>query len=230
MKNCIFVSLTLALFGCASSEGTEPHDMSAAQHEQAAGGEETAAAEHGAQYDPAAGQQVKRCKKTVCWTSDTNPTEEHRQKAQEHRELAAKHQGAADALRTAEAQACVGIDEENREISPFARSEDIVSVSETERVEQQGKTTREMPSGGRAVFRAVPGLTAEWLQRLVDCHRARAAAMGFTMQGMEYCPLMLKDVTAKVTSTGDGFAVDVTSNDPEVAGEVLRRMQAAKAQ
>jgi len=203
--------------------------MSAAQHDQAAGGEETTAAEHASQHNPSAGGGAPPCAKAICWSADANPNQEHESEMKEHRELAAKHRSAADALRTAEAQSCAGIDEENRDVSPFHRSEDIVSVSETERAEQHGKTTHDMPSGGRAVFRAVPGLTAEWLQRQVDCHRARAAAMGFKMPGMEYCPLMLKDVTAKVTSTGNGFAVDVTSNDPEVAKEILRRMQAAKA-
>lgn len=228
MKNCISLSFALCLLGCASSEGTDPHDMSAAQHEQAAGGEESAAAEHGAQYDPAAAGNAPRCAKAVCWSADTNPTKEHETEMQEHRELAAKHRAAAEALRTAEGQSCAGMDEEDRDVSPFYHAEDIVLVTETQRVEQHGKTTHDMPSGGRAVFRAVPGLTVEWLQRQVDCHRARAAAMGFSMPGMDYCPLMLKDVTAKVTSTGDGFAVDVTSNDPEVAKEIRRRMHAAK--
>lgn len=226
MKNWFMVSIALGLSGCAGSEGTEPHDMSAAQHEQAAGGEDTSAGEHGGQYDPAASREVMQCRKSVCWTSDTNPTKEHLAEMQAHRELAAKHRGAAEALRTAEAQACAGIDEEDRDLSPFYRSEDIESVSETARVEQRGY---DVPPGGRTVFRAVPGLTAEWLQREVDCHRARAAAMGFNMTGMEYCPLMLKDVAAKVTSTGTGFAVDVTSKDPEVAKEVVRRMQVAQA-
>ena len=53
--------------------------------------------------------------------------------------------------------------------------------------------------------------------------------MGFDMPGMTYCPLMLKDVNAKVTSTGTGFAIEVRSNDSATAKEVLRRMQAAQA-
>jgi hypothetical protein len=229
MRNWIAVSIGLGLVACGGSQGTEPHDMSAVEHERAAGGEEAAADQHGAQYDPSASTQTRRCAKAVCWTADTNPTAVHQQQMQEHRELAAKHRAAAEALRTAEAGACSGIDEEDRDVSPFARTEDVDSVSELKTPEQHGKITHDMPAGARAVFRAVPGLTAEWLQRVVDCHRARAAAMGFNMSGMEYCPLMLKDVTAEVTSVGNGFAVDVTSNDRDVAREILRRMQAAKA-
>ena len=40
--------------------------------------------------------------------------------------------------------------------------------------------------------------------------------MGFEMNDVEYrCPGMLKTVNAKVTSADDGFAVEVTSSDPE---------------
>jgi hypothetical protein len=221
--------------GCGGSQGTEPHDMSAAQHESAAGAEEAAAEGHAEQYDTEATSTTTRCaaERGVCWTSTSNPTQKHEQDAAKHREHAEQHRAASKALRDAEAQACAGIDEADSDVSPFYHREDIASVSAIEHgVGSEGKRGDAKAgalAGGRAVFRAVPGLTAEWLQRQVDCHRARAAAMGFNMSGMEYCPLMLKDVAAKVTSTGDGFAVDVTSSDAEVAKEVVRRMQAAKA-
>ena len=70
-------------------------------------------------------------------------------------------------------------------------------------------------NGADIVFRAVPGMTPEWLQRIVDCHLARAAAVGHDMPEMSYCALMLKNVTGQVTSTGNGFAVAVTSQDPD---------------
>ena len=64
------------------------------------------------------------------------------------------------------------------------------------------------------------------LQRLVDCHIARASAMGHQMPEMEYCPLMLKGVSAKVTSEGGGFAVNVRATDDATIQEVVRRAQA----
>ena len=219
---------SLAGIGCGSSQGTEPHDMSLAQHEQAAGGEDVAASQHGDQYDPQATVAEKRCAKAVCWTSDTNPTEQHKGDAERHRELASKHRAAAQALRDAEASACAGIPEEDRDVSPFYHREDIASVTEIKETTARGKAQIESSVGARAVFRAVPGLTAEWLQREVDCHIARAAAVGHEMPEMDYCPLVLKGVNAKVSSTGDGFAVDVTSADAAVAKEAERRMQAAK--
>ena len=221
------VTASLAGLGCGSSQGTEPHDMSATQHEQAAGGEDVASAQHADQYNPQASAEATQCAKSVCWTSETNPTEEHKAEVARHRALAAEHRAAAQALRDAEAGACGGIPEEERDTSPFFHREDIVSVSELKSSTARGKTQIESAAGARAVFRAVPGLTAEWLQREVDCHLARAAAMGHSMPEMDYCPLVLKDVIAKVSSTGDGFAIDVTSADVQVAKEAERRMQLA---
>jgi hypothetical protein len=227
LNGVCLVGASLAAFGCASSQGTEPEDMSAAQHEQAAGAEEVASEEHEGQYDPAATAEQTRCAKAVCWTSDTNPTEQHKADLGRHRELAGKHRAAAQVLRDAEARACAGIPDEDRDVSPFYHREDITSVSELKSTTARGKAQIESTAGARAVFRAVPGLTAEWLQREVDCHLARAAAVGHEMPEMEYCPLVLKGVLAKVSSTGDGFAIDVTSADVEVAKEATRRMEAA---
>lgn len=222
------VAASLAGFGCGGSQGTEPQDMSVAQHEKAAGADDVAAEQHGDQYNPNATQEQTRCAKGgVCWSSEENPTEEHKADVAKHHELAAKHRAAAQALRDAEANACAGIPDEDRDESPFYHGHDIASVSEIKATTQRGKQQVESAVGARAVFRAVPGLTAEWLQREVDCHLARAAAVGNDMPEMDYCPLVLKGVNAKVSSTGDGFAIDVTSSDPAVAKEAERRMQAA---
>jgi len=211
---------------CAADPGTRPHDMSAAQHQAAAEQEETAAAGHDAQYDPAATKAETQCKGRVCWTSRANPTDKHSADAQKHRELAAKHRAAGEVLKQAEAQACAGIDEEDRDVSPFYHREDIASVSPAEEQIKGGKGTTTRTSGARIVFRAVPGLTAEWLQREVDCHIARAAAMGHSMPDMEYCPLALKGVKAAVSSAGNGFAVEVTSADAQTVDEILKRARA----
>jgi hypothetical protein len=92
-----------------------------------------------------------------------------------------------------------------------------------------GKQAHDEVVGAVVVFRAVPGLTAEWLQRIVDCHVARNNALGNDMPEMSYCPLVPKGITAKVSSTGDGFAVTIESQDPNTAKEVLRRAQGLKS-
>jgi hypothetical protein len=195
--------------GCAS--GPQPHSMSAAEHDRAARAEEVAAA----CGRPAGGDLAS----APCWTSNRGSVDEHRA-------MAARHRAESAALRNAEAQACVGITESDRNMSPFEHAADIVSVEpyiQEERIGDSGVTKRE--AGAIVIFRAVPGLTAEWLQRLVDCHLARNAALGHLVPEMPNCPLVPRGVTASVRSVGNGFAVEVEGRDPDTAHAILARSQ-----
>jgi hypothetical protein len=231
MRSYVLVSLTFTgstLIACASTPGARPSDMSATQHEQAAAAHEAEATSHAEQYQPSAQTTKTTCGgKSGCWTSVTNPTEGHRGDAEKHRKIAADHRAASQTLRDAEAQACVGLSDDDRDMSPFYHREDIARV-EPAIEHTTGKNAHDQAVGAVVVFRAVPGMTAEWLQRLVDCHVARNNALGNDVPEMPYCPLVPKGVTAKVSSTGDGFAVRIESRDPETAKEVLRRAQALK--
>jgi hypothetical protein len=102
---------------------------------------------------------------------------------------------------------------------------DIRSVGAFEEETQLGKRSVKKTVGVQVVFRAVPGMTAEWLQRLTNCHLARNAAVGHEAASseMSYCPLTLNDVRATVRSVGDGFTVIVRSDDPKTVKEILRR-------
>jgi hypothetical protein len=132
-------------------------------------------------------------------------------------------------LARAESVSCAGIDEADRDVSPFYHREDISSVVPYERTVQTGKQTSKELAGATVTFRAVPMLTAEWLQHEINCHLARAAAVGFDMPEMNYCPLMLKGVKATVSASGDTFLVQVVSDDVNTAKEILSRSQALVA-
>jgi hypothetical protein len=226
----IAASISGLMLACAADPGTKPHDMSAAQHEAAAKQEDQAAEGHAEQHDPAATETSTQCTgKGGCWTSVSNPTAQHSEDAKRHRELAGKHRAASAALKDAEARACAGIPDDDRDMSPFYHREDIDSVSPLTEETKSGKGVVKKEVGATIVFRAVPGLTAEWLQRVVDCHIARASAMGHQMPDMAYCPLMLKGVKAKVTSAGNGFAVNVSADDSATIAEISKRAQALKA-
>lgn len=217
----------VALDACAHA-GTQPHEMGAAQHEAAAAGEEKQAAEHGALYDQGAQRTRQNCSAglgEVCWTETINPTEVHKKAAQEHREIAAQHRAASKALAEAEARSCAGISNEDRDASPFAHRADIQSVSRLQEDTTAGKISVKREAGATIVFRATPGLTAEWLQRIVDCHLARNSAVGHDMPEMTYCPLVPRGAQATVTSVGDGFAVNVRADDSAAAAEIWRRAQ-----
>lgn len=224
----ITLSITLAASACGHAAGTQPHDMSAARHQAAAAQEEDQASGHAAQHDPAADRNEERCsagKGRVCWTVTTNPTQGHVKTAEEHRELAAQHRAASQALQSAEARACTGIDDADRDVSPFAHGADIRSVSQFREEQLVGKNKVTRDAGATIVFRATPGLTVEWLQRIVDCHLARNSAVGHDMPEMAYCPLVPRGAQATVRSVGDGFAVDVRADDAETAAEIWRRAQ-----
>lgn len=224
--------IPLLLAACAKqTPGADPHDMSSAEHEAAASGHEAAAEAHAAQFDPNAAVVEERCKppgrgipyNQGCWSSVTNPTEAHLKMAADEQKKAADHRAASEALRAAEAQACAGIAPEDRDMSPFRHTEDIASV---EALTGPTGPKGELATVGAVVtFRAVPGMTAEWLQRIVDCHLARGAAMGHDLAAMPGCPLIPAGAKATVSSTGTGFAVAVRSEDPAAAAEILARAQ-----
>jgi hypothetical protein len=234
------ILLTLGLFSssflsaCGSSSGTQPHAMSAAEHEAAAQEEARTAESHQAQFDPAAkaGRKCQQLKgeRGFCWTSEENPTAAHEHDAERHRELAEKHRAAQQSLATVETQACTGIPEEDRDRSPFSHPEDIRSVAPLREEVTLGRTKSQRTAGAQVVFAALPGMTAEWLQRLVDCHVARNSVIGHETASTEmpHCPLTLRGVTATVSSTGDGFAVAIRSDDDATSQEILRRAEALK--
>ncbi len=145
--------------------------------------------------------------------------------------MAADHRAASHALRDAEARACVGLSDDDRDMSPFGHGEDIASVEPLTEgpAAASGKNDLMTTTGAVVTFRPVPGMTAPWLQRVVDCHLARNAALGNDVPEMSYCPLVPKNVTAKVSETQTGFAVSIRSDNPATSREVLRRAQALVA-
>src|SRR5690606_22738662 len=124
---------------CATTPaGTQPHDMSVEQHDREAARHAEAAQSHAEQFDAQAAARTECApplttdSAAVCWSSMQNPTAEHLRMAEAHRVEAAGHRAASAALRDAEASACVGIAERDRDMSPFEHVEDIASVEPLE--------------------------------------------------------------------------------------------------
>lgn len=227
----------LLLLGCsAATPGANPHDMSAEYHERASAEHQRANQQHAAQHDPKARETVERCSGSrqrlsaiqnadSCWTSVRNPTAAHAREAAVHRRHAADHRAASASLRDAEANSCKGISENDRDMTPFSHREDIAGVAPLTESGGNQKVPVVDTLGAVVTFRAVPGMTAEWLQRLVDCHIARNSALGHAVPEMPDCPLVPKGVSASVSSSGDGFRVSIRASDPAGAREVLARAQ-----
>jgi hypothetical protein len=226
MKKTTLVPVALFLMtSCAATTpppGKGTH-LSAAEQDDAARADEREAAQHRAHFDPTATKLKERCTPGgagqrgeglgECWTSRTNPTDAQLEEARLHQRAAAEHRVASQALRTAEARSCAGLSEHDRDVSPFAHRSDILRVTQT-------------PKGAVVVFRQVPTMTAEGLQKIVDCHLARNDALAHNVPWMLYCPLVPRDVTAKVTPNPDGLAVTIATPDAEAAKEVKYRVGA----
>jgi hypothetical protein len=221
--NRIVIGALLVVGGCATTPGARPEENSVAGHEQMA-----------RQQDAEAAAVAENCRRGVppaggvCWTSTGNPTPDVLNRQAQHRQMAADHRAASQSLRDAEQHACVGISEQDRDISPFQHREDIEGVDLVDSP-VGGKSGGFRATGVTVRIRAVPGMTAEWLQHVVDCHIARNASMGYAMPEMSECPLMLKDATATVTSTGNGFAVTIRSDDMNTVREIRRRAEALRS-
>jgi hypothetical protein len=137
--------------------------------------------------------------------------------------MAADHRAASEALRNAEASACSGIAERDRDLSPFYHREDILGVEPLRVAVPHVANMRTV--GAVVAFRPVPGLTTELLQRIIACHQARNAVLGYDLPEMSYCPVALKGVTATVRSGGDRLLVDISSKDQDTAEKILERAQ-----
>lgn len=107
------------VLGCATTTpGARPHDVSEERHQAAAERHERSAEAHSRRFDPDAVETTERCGpkakavqrngsgSEICWTSVTNPTEEHRRADEDYRRAAADHRAASAALRETEATAC----------------------------------------------------------------------------------------------------------------------------
>lgn len=239
----LFVPLAAVLvFACATATpGAQPHEMSAVAHEQQATEHTRAGEQHATEYEPKVSRERLSCVapagprpglnatviEDICWSSVENPTAGHLDVAEQHRRHAADHRAASVALRQAEARACGGVSARDRDMSPFEHREDIVSTGPLvlSEADARAKTPAERLLGATVKFRAVPGLSAEWLQRVVDCHLARNAALGHVVPEMPDCPLVPAGVQARVSPASDGFEIAVRADHPAVAREILARAQ-----
>jgi hypothetical protein len=213
------VLFLVAACGAPATPGARPHDMSVEGHETAARREDRDASEHLSNYDANARREHLDCTFTVprsaiCWSVAENPTEWQLRAAADHRRRAAQHRAASAALREAEERACVGIDEADRDISPFDRVEDIARVDAL--AKRDGTVV-----GALVTFHARPGMTVESLQQVVDCHVARSAVLGGA--GMPDCPLAPSGLTVRVSTSPRGFVVALRAASPSVGREVLAR-------
>jgi hypothetical protein len=192
--------------------GVRENDQAATQHEQSA-------AEHRIAADSVRGLGAACQANDPCWSALAAQEGREREQADRQLRLAAEHRKAAKGLREAEERACSGVSAYDRAVSPFSHQKDIAEVAPILDSSPDAKGRRVL--GITVTFRPVPGLTAERLQRIADCHIARNTALGHDVPELHDCPLVPL-VTAVVTNRPQGLAIEVRGKDAASVDEVIR--------
>jgi hypothetical protein len=117
-----------------------------------------------------------------------------------------------------ERRACAEVPEAERAQGPFARRDRIERV---ETLRQIGNPKLVAPLSGVAVtVRATPGVTEQWMDRVIECHLAYRANRGATSTPSTD-PLDIDDTRVAISPTATGFRIAITSDNPEVARAVI---------
>jgi hypothetical protein len=157
----------------------------------------------------------------------------HRMTAEDHEragsvgardaEDALAHMAAAHDLRRAEQAACFEVPDAERDAGPFARREQIAGV---EVLRERANTKAAVQPVGVAIYlRTAPGMTEQWIGRVIECHLAHQAVVG-TRLAEQACPLSVEDARIGLSSTPTGFRVSITSKDVTVARSLIDRCHA----
>jgi hypothetical protein len=134
---------------------------------------------------------------------------------------AQEHLQAARQLRDEEQIACFGVPDEDRVQGPLAHPERIAGIQV---VQDRGEFPKAplRPVGVAVDVRAEPGMTQQWLGRVVACHMAHVAVAG---PDARPSPLSVAHAQVSVSSTAVGFRVTVTSKDRDIARSVVDKGQ-----
>jgi hypothetical protein len=138
--------------------------------------------------------------------------------AQSDPAVAQEHMDAARRLRSDEQTACYRVPDADRLAGPLT-ADRIASV---EVIRDHGVFPKGqlVPVGVRVYLLAEPGLTQEWLGRVVACHMAHLAVTG--QQAMR-SPLAVPGSSVSVSPTGTGFEVTVMSRNTDVARAIVEK-------
>jgi hypothetical protein len=131
---------------------------------------------------------------------------------------AQEHLDAARKLRSDEQSACYNVPDADRLAGPLTADR----VSSVEVIRDHGVFPKGqlVPVGVRVYLLAEPGLTQEWLGRVVACHMAHIAVSG---EQAHLSPLSVPGSSVSVSPTGTGFEVTVMSKNTEVARAIVQK-------
>jgi hypothetical protein len=138
--------------------------------------------------------------------------------AQSDPAVAQEHMDAARRLRSDEQSACYHVPDADRLNGPLTA--DRISSVEVIRDHGVYPKGQVVPVGVRVYLLAEPGLTQEWLGRVVACHMAHLAVTG---EQATRSPLAVPGSSVSVSPTGTGFEVTVMSKNTDVARAIVEK-------
>ena len=126
-------------------------------------------------------------------------------------------------LKANEDAVCADVSAEERDQGPLSSRTRIAAVEPLS--DRPHPKEFAQPAGAAVYLRATPGLTSEWLGRVLACHIAHHAVVGDHVPDAT-SPLYVEDARIAVSSTGDGFRISITSNDVDAARLIIERANA----
>jgi hypothetical protein len=129
-------------------------------------------------------------------------------------------QASAAQAREIEASACSDVPAADRDLGPLGHRDRISGVE----VLQDRPYPKQMlqPAGVAIYVRATPGMTEQWLSRVLECHMAHeATAMASTSD--RHDPFLVEDARVALSPTSDGFRITITTKDVGAAREIIDR-------
>jgi hypothetical protein len=136
---------------------------------------------------------------------------------------------AAPGLASADSEkaACAEVPDADRDLGPFAHREHIDRVEEVR--EKLFPKAPPQLVGAAVYVRATPGVTEQWLGRVIECHLAHRATLGTLATDRAASPFA-ENAQVAVSSTPTSFRVAITSPDIEVARSVVAKAERLVAQ
>jgi len=146
-----------------------------------------------------------------CWDAGEEQAAHQRYLADREQQLARVERRSATLMVEAELAACHGLSARELEHSPFAHRREIAEVIPY----RVTGTLR----GVRIIWKPVPGLTADWMRRAIECHRARFERLGEPPIYFPEDPTLVARSTVTVEQRGNHLEVQVDTAD-DIAGHV----------
>jgi hypothetical protein len=150
-----------------------------------------------------------------CWDAAEEAAAHRRFLAEREAKLARTERRIATHMVENELDACRGLSPRELEHSPFAHRREIAEVIP----HRVTGTLR----GVRIVWKPVPGLTADWMRRAIDCHRARFERLGEPPIYFPEDPTLVARSTVAVEQHDGHIEVQIETVDDVTAQVALDR-------